>query len=178
MQSFVLSLTIFRILAAPIVFIAAIFLENNWLAFCLFNLAALTDYFDGKLARDFRVESSLGAILDPIGDKLLLMFAIISVIVFTQDIYVALMSTFILARELWVSGLREYSSAQGIVSATKVTFVDKTKTAVQFIAISMFFLGAATELAFVSFLASFALLLAIFLAYKSAIDYTFNTFKN
>ena len=77
MQSLVLSLTLFRILAAPFVFISAIFLENYWLAFWLFNLAALTDYFDGKLARDFHVESRLGAILDPIGDKLLVLFAII-----------------------------------------------------------------------------------------------------
>ena len=86
MQKLVLSLTLFRILAAPFIFISAIFLENYWLAFWLFNFAALTDYFDGKLARTYQVESRLGAILDPIGDKLLVLFAIITVIVFTQDI--------------------------------------------------------------------------------------------
>ena len=174
MQSLVLSLTLFRILAAPLIFIAAIFLENYWLAFWLFNIAALTDYFDGKLARTYQVESRLGAILDPIGDKLLVLFAIITVIVFSQDGYVALMGAFILAREFWVSALREYASAQDNSNATKVTFLAKTKTTAQFIALSMYFLGSATDLALIIFLASFVLFIAVLLALKSAIDYTNN----
>ena len=178
MQSFVLSITLFRIFVAPVIFISTIFFEHYWLAFWLFNLAALTDYFEGKLAREFNVESRLGAILDPIGDKLLVLFAIITVIVFTQDIYVALMGTFILAREFWVSALREFSSTNNISNATKVTFVAKAKTTFQFIALSMFFLGFASDLALVTFLASFVLFIAALLAYKSAIDYTKNTLIN
>jgi CDP-diacylglycerol--glycerol-3-phosphate 3-phosphatidyltransferase len=172
MQSLVLSLTIFRILAAPFIFISGIFLENSWFSFYLFNLAALTDYFDGKLARVFKVESTLGAILDPIGDKLLVLFSIITVIVLTQDIYVALMGAFILGREFWVSALREYSSSHNISNATKVTFIAKIKTTFQFIALSMFFLGTAADLALVSFLANFVLLISVFLAFKTAIEYT------
>ena len=175
MQKLVLSLTLFRILAAPFIFISAIFLENYWLAFWLFNMAALTDYFDGKLARTYQVESRLGAILDPIGDKLLVLFAIITVVVFTQDIYVALMGAFILAREFWVSALREYASAQNNSKATTVTFIAKTKTTVQFIALSMYFLGSAADLAMMTFLASFVLFIAVLLALKSAIEYTQNT---
>jgi CDP-diacylglycerol--glycerol-3-phosphate 3-phosphatidyltransferase len=175
MQSLVLSLTLFRILAAPFIFISAIFLENYWLAFWLFNFAALTDYFDGKLARDFNVESKLGAILDPIGDKLLVLFAVITVTLFTQNIYVAFMGVLILGREFWVSALREFSSSHNISNATKVTLVAKAKTTFQFIALSMFFLGAAADLALITFLASFVLLIAVFLACKSAIDYTKNT---
>ena len=175
MQKLVLSLTLFRILAAPFIFISAIFLENYWLAFWLFNIAALTDYFDGKLARTYQVESRLGAILDPIGDKLLVLFAIITVVVFTQDIYVALMGAFILAREFWVSALREYASANNNSKATTVTFIAKTKTTVQFIALSMYFLGSAADLALMTFLASFVLFIAVLLALKSAIDYTQNT---
>ena len=175
MQTFVLSLTLFRVLAAPFILISAIFLENYWLAFWLFNIAALTDYFDGKLARTYHVESRLGAILDPIGDKLLFLFAIITVMVFTQDIYVALMGAFILAREFWVSALREYSSAHNNSKATTVTFMAKTKTTVQFIALSMYFLGSAADLALMTFLASFVLFIAVLLALKSAIDYTQNT---
>ena len=172
MQSLVFSLTLFRILAAPFVFISAIFLEYYWLTFWLFNLAALTDYFDGKLARKYYVESKLGAILDPIGDKLLVLFAIITVIVFTQDLYIAFMGAFILAREFWVSALREYSSSHNISNATKVTFVAKAKTTFQFIALGMFFLGAASNLALIAFLASFVLFIAFLLALISAIDYT------
>ena len=177
MQSFVLGLTIFRILSGPFIFIAAVFLNSYWAAFLLFNLAAVTDYYDGHLARKFNVESRIGAILDPIGDKLLVMCSIITVIVITQDIYVAFMGTFILAREFWVSALREYSSSLNISDTTAVTFSAKAKTTFQFIAISMYFLGTAADLALVTFLANFVLLVAVFLALKTAINYTKNTFS-
>ena len=176
MQSFVLALTFLRILAAPFVFISAVLLENFWLAFLIFNLAALTDYFDGKLARKYHVESRMGAILDPIGDKLLVMFSIITVIVFTQDIYVAFMGAFILAREFWVSALREYSSSLNISNATAVTFAAKAKTTFQFIAIAMYFLGAAMNLALIIFLANFILFISVLLSLKTAINYTSKTF--
>ena len=175
MQSLVLSLTLFRILAAPFVFIFTIFMDNYWLAFWLFNLAAITDFFDGKLAREFKVESRLGAILDPIGDKLLVLFAIITVLVFTQDIYVAFMGALILAREFWVSALREYSSTHNISNTTMVTFVAKIKTTFQFIALSMFFLGAASNLPLIVFVAKFTLFISVLLAIKSAISYTRGT---
>ena len=177
MQSLVLGLTLFRIFASPVIFIAAIFFSNYWLSFWFFNLAALTDYFDGSLARKYHVESKLGAILDPIGDKLLVLFAIISVLVFTQDIYVALMCAFLLAREFWVSALREFSSANNISQSTAVTFVAKTKTTFQFIAISLYLLGTALNLALVIFIANFILFIAVLLAYKSVINYTLNTLK-
>jgi len=178
MQKLVLSLTLFRILAAPFIFISAVFLENYWLAFWLFNIAALTDYFDGKLARLYQVESRLGAILDPIGDKLLVLFALITVMVFTQDIYIALMGALILAREFWVSALREYSSAQNISNKTSVTKIAKVKTTFQFIAFSLFFFGAASNLAIITFIANFVLFIALLLTYKSAIDYSIATFNN
>jgi CDP-diacylglycerol--glycerol-3-phosphate 3-phosphatidyltransferase len=178
MQSLVLGLTLFRILTAPFIFITSIFLNNYWLAFWLFVLAALTDYFDGKLARKFKVESRLGAILDPIGDKLLVLFAIITVTFFTHDIYVALMGAFILAREFWVSALREYSSAHNISNKTSVTKIAKIKTTFQFIAFSLFFLGAASNIAIITFIANFVLFIALLLTYKSAIDYSVTTFKN
>ena len=174
MQKLVLSLTLIRILAAPFIFISAIFFENYWLAFWLFNIAAFTDYFDGKLARTYQVESRLGAILDPIGDKLLVLFALITVMVFTKDIYVALMGAFILAREFWVSALREYASSQNNSKAMTVTFLAKTKTTLQFIALSIYFLGSAADLALLTFIASFFLLIAVLLALKSAVNYTSN----
>ncbi|MEL0114704.1 MAG: CDP-alcohol phosphatidyltransferase family protein [Gammaproteobacteria bacterium] len=178
MQSLVLGLTLFRIFASPVIFIAAIFFSNYWLSFWFFNLAALTDYFDGSLARKYRVESKLGAILDPIGDKLLVLFSIITIILITQNSYIALMGGLILSREFWVSALREYSSAQHNSQATRVTFIAKTKTTFQFISLGMFFLGEAADLALISFIASFFLLIALFLGYKSLVDYTQRVFEN
>jgi len=177
MQKIVLSLTIFRILAAPFIFISTIFIENYWIAFWLFNIAALTDYFDGKLARAYQVESRLGAILDPIGDKLLALFAIITVIMITKDSFVALMGVFILAREFWVSALREYASAHNNSQATAVIFIAKTKTAIQFIALGMFFLGFASDHSLIIFLAKFVFFVSVLLAIKSAITYSINSIK-
>lgn len=176
MRSVVLGITLFRIFVAPFIFISSVFLEYYWLSFWLFNLAALSDYFDGKIARSFKVESKLGAILDPIGDKLLVLFSILSIILITQDVYFAFVGALILGREFWVSALREYSSAQKIHTRTAVTFTAKVKTACQFVAISMYFLGAASNLALVTFLAHFIFFTAMLLAYKSAIDYSIRAF--
>ena len=178
MKKFVLSLTLARMALAPLILVVCIFFENYWLAFFLFNFAALTDYFDGKIARHYGVESRLGAILDPIADKVLLVFIIISIITFAQSITVTLLSAFILGREFWVSAIRELASSSKQSAATKVTFIAKTKTATQFIALSMYLLGEAANFAIVSFLANFVLFLSALLAYQSAINYTQSLFSS
>jgi len=178
MKKLVLTLTLARMALAPLILLACIFFENYWLAFFLFNIAALTDYFDGKIARYYGVESRLGAILDPIADKILLVFIIISITTFAQNIIVTLLSAFILAREFWVSAIRELASSSNQSAATQVTFIAKTKTATQFIALSMYLLGEATNFAIISFLANFVLLLAALLAYQSAIHYTQKLFNS
>lgn len=177
MQLIVLNLTLFRILSAPFVFISAVFFENYWLSFWIFNLAALTDFLDGKLARDYKVESKLGAILDPIGDKFLLLFALTSVILVTKDTYIGFMAVFILGREFWVSALREFSANHAISDSTKVSLLAKAKTSVQFISISMFLLGFSIDSALLVFLASFALFLSLLISLKSALNYTLNVFE-
>lgn len=177
MQSFVISLTLFRILAAPFVFISAVFLENYWLSFWLFNLAALTDFLDGKIARDYEVVSSLGAILDPIGDKLLLLFSLMSIMAITQNLYVDFMAALILGREFWVSALREFASENLIADSTKVTFLAKVKTAIQFISISIYLLSYGIENALIIFLANFTLFLSLLISLKTGINYTYNVFE-
>lgn len=178
MKSLVTGLTISRILLAPLIFILTVFFENFWAALILFMSAALTDYLDGKLARRYRVQSKLGEILDPIADKVLIVFVILSVIIITKDGIIALMGAFILAREFWVSALREFTRSNNNSSTTKVTFLAKTKTTTQFIALSMYFFAAAADLALVSFIANFVLFIAILLAYKSALNYNQNVFRN
>lgn len=177
MQNFVLSLTLFRILASPLILISSTFLGNYWFTFWLFMLAASTDYLDGRLARSYKVESRIGAILDPIGDKLLLLFALLSIFNITQNNYILLVGSLILAREFWISAIREYSSFRNLSNLTQVTFVAKTKTAFQFLAIGMFFFGAASNLALIIFLANFTLIIALLLSIKSAIDYSSNIFN-
>ena len=92
----------------------------------LFILAAISDYFDGVLARRFKVSSELGAILDPIADKVLLLFLLFAIAISTQNNYIGLFAAIILAREFWVSALREYNSKKQNTAKIDVTFFSKS----------------------------------------------------
>ena len=76
MTNFINFITVARIFLAPIILIFLIF-GNYLICLLLFFLAGLTDYFDGYLARKYNAESQLGEILDPIADKILIVFILI-----------------------------------------------------------------------------------------------------
>ena len=177
MKNIVFGITLSRVLLGPIIFISVVFFEMYLTGLLLFFLAAITDYLDGKLARIFAVTSALGAVLDPIADKLLLIFALLTIVLVTIDPAVGLLSSFMLAREIWIAGLREFASMEGKSNATKVTFLAKSKTFTQFVAIAMFYFGFYTDQALIIFLAKFFLLVALLLGLQTAITYTQNVFK-
>ena len=177
MKQFVLFLTLFRIFAGPCIFFLVSIFDAILLALVIFIVASFTDFLDGKLARSYNLESSLGAILDPIADKILVLFALFTITLITKDPFVGGMSAVILAREFWVSALRELASQRSISEATKVTFPAKAKTAVQFIAITMFFTGFEIDNALIIFLGSFMLFLALLITLKTALDYSRKVFN-
>ena len=177
MKQFVLFLTLFRIFAGPFIFFLVFALDANLLALVIFVVASFSDFLDGKLARSYSVESSLGATLDPIADKILVMFALFTITLITKDPFVGGMSAVILAREFWVTALRELTAQHSISEATKVTFLAKAKTAVQFFAIAMFFLGFGIDSALIIFLGSFMLFLALLITLKTALDYSRKVFN-
>lgn len=174
MKIFVLSLTLFRIISGPLIFGIVIFLESNLLALFIFIAASLSDYFDGKLARNYKVETALGAVLDPIADKILILFTLFAITIITKDPFVGMMSSLILAREFWVSALREYAALNSNNHLTRVSFLAKVKTFIQFITIIMFFLALALKSPLGLFLSKFLLLLALLITLKTAIDYSKN----
>jgi len=101
-------------------------------AFAAFVIAAVTDFFDGWLARRWQVVSLTGAILDPIADKILVCGAILGLIaVHAPGILIA--GGVILFREFAVSALREVLAPRGI--KLPVTFLAKTKTTLQLLAL-------------------------------------------
>ena len=103
-------------------------------AFWSFVIAAITDFFDGWLARKYNAVSVTGAILDPIADKILVAGALIGLVaVGARD--VALPAGLILFREFSVSALREVLAPRGL--KLPVTFLAKTKTTLQLVAIAM-----------------------------------------
>lgn len=102
-------------------------------SFVAFVIAAVTDFFDGWLARKYDAVSLTGAILDPIADKILVCGALIGLIALGAR-QVALPAGLILFREFGVSAMREVLAPRGI--KLPVTFLAKTKTTLQLIAIA------------------------------------------
>jgi CDP-diacylglycerol--glycerol-3-phosphate 3-phosphatidyltransferase len=176
MKNFVLFLTYTRIVCAPIIFILIIFFQEFVFSLFLFILAAISDYFDGVLARRYEVSSDLGAILDPIADKVLLLFLLFAISISTQNDYIGLFAAIILAREFWVSALREYNSRNQNSAKTDVTFLAKAKTTFQFLAISLYLFGMAYNMQLVIFLGSFVFFFALLLSLKTGLNYTKATF--
>jgi cardiolipin synthase (CMP-forming) len=125
-------LTLSRIAAIPLmVVLVAIMTPAGDLAACVvFSVAAITDYFDGKLARSRRQQSDLGRMLDPIADKLLVGAALMMLVgqnrLSALGLYPAIV---IMLREILVSGLREYLA--GIRVGLPVTRLAKWKTGFQ-----------------------------------------------
>ena len=131
-------LTLSRIAAIPLlVALVAVNLPSTDLAACLvFGAAAITDYYDGKLARSRLQQSELGRLLDPIADKLLVGAALMMLAgqnrLSAFGLYPAIV---IMLREILVSGLREYLA--GIRVGLPVTRLAKWKTGFQMGALGM-----------------------------------------
>ena len=144
-------LTMIRLIAAPMVavmFLSVIRPYADWAALILFVGAALTDWLDGFLARAWKQESKLGAMLDPIADKAMVVIALVVLAsVFGLDALILLPATLIVFREVFVSGLREFL---GDVSGTlQVTKMAKWKTTAQMVAIALLFAVGIFEYYFV-----------------------------
>ena len=106
-------LTIARIIASPLILFLLI-TENYLICTLLFFVAGLTDYFDGFLARKYNAESELGEILDPIADKIIIVFILIGLSVKLNSYLIAFLSSFIIAREIGIAALRDYASRNNL----------------------------------------------------------------
>ena len=135
-------LTYLRIIAVPVV-VAALSVEGDvgrWTAFGLFAAASITDYFDGYLARLWTQQSSLGRMLDPIADKLLVSVCLLALTANnTIGGWSLWAAVIILMREIFVSGLREFLAELKV--SVPVTRLAKWKTTLQLIAIGILLLG-------------------------------------
>jgi len=127
------AITLFRIVLIP-VFVVVFYLPYNWAnlaAAALFAFASFSDWVDGYLARVLKQESSFGAFLDPVADKLMVVVAIILLVQVHPSIYLAIPSVIIVAREISISALREWMAELGDSTTVKVSFVGKAKTTAQ-----------------------------------------------
>lgn len=134
-------LTVLRLAAAPAVAVMFLYFTRpyaDWFAFVLFVGAAITDWFDGYLARAWKQESKIGTMLDPIADKAMVVIALMIIVGYSSySPWIVLPATVILFREVFVSGLREYLG--DVAGTLRVTTLAKWKTTAQMIAIAVLF---------------------------------------
>ena len=131
------AVTLFRIALIPL-FVLVFYLPFSWaniVATIIFAIASFSDWVDGYLARSMQLESSFGAFLDPVADKLMVVVVIVLLVEANPSIYVALPSVVIVAREISISALREWMAQLGSSTTVRVSFVGKTKTTAQMLAL-------------------------------------------
>ena len=177
MNYFIQSLTYFRIFIAPIIFILITTFDFYGWALFLFFLASISDYWDGFLARKYKLESKLGEIIDPIADKILAMFLILALCIELSSVFIGMIGGMMLAREFWVAALRDLNARQGTFESTKVTFFAKIKTFIQLSTFSFYLIGLTLENSLILFISNFLLFLALIITLQTGLSYTIATFK-
>ena len=147
MKFFVNFLSAFRITAAfaliPLIMFGPMAPEYLWwTTFIVYVLAAMSDWFDGFLARKYNVCTKLGGVMDHIGDKLLVVNTLIMLTVMMPVWFIIVPVVLMISRELYISGLREFLGTQKIeMPVPKARFsMGKIKTTLQMITIAAFLL--------------------------------------
>nr|MBP3724603.1 CDP-diacylglycerol--glycerol-3-phosphate 3-phosphatidyltransferase [Campylobacter sp.] len=135
------ALAVLRIILAPILFALLLALKNendpvliswlNYFSAVIFAVASLTDFFDGYIARSWNQKTKLGAILDPLADKMLTLAAFLGLMIIDRANAWAVY--LILVREFFITGFRVVLATENINIAAK--FSGKLKTTIQMIAI-------------------------------------------
>jgi len=171
-------LTFSRILIAMVIF--SLLMLNNYyfIAFLLFITAGLTDYFDGFLARKFNASSELGEILDPIADKILIVFLFFGLALNLSSYLIGFAGALIITREIWVSALRDYNSRTNNSNATKVIYIAKIKTTVQILTISIYLFALAFKIMLLIPIADIFMIISVLITLYTGYIYTISTFKN
>lgn len=170
-------LTYLRLVTVPLlVLFFLINSEHNRLICCaLFILASITDWLDGYLARRWQVESSFGAFLDPVADKVLVAAALIllsaDIYYVYPQIYIIIPAIIIISREILISGLREWMAGKGLRDAVKVSSLGKYKTTFQMLAIICLLYGKKIYIADMQSVGTVLLLIAAVLTLLSMLNY-------
>ncbi len=131
-------LTFLRIALIPlfvILFYVPLFGWTNVVLTVLFFLISITDWFDGYLARRLRLQSDLGAFLDPVADKLVVTIVLVLLVSKHPGWLLALPTVIIVGREIAISALREWMAHVGDEAKVAVSIIGKFKTATQMLAI-------------------------------------------
>ena len=125
-------------LIIPVIYLTSLEkVEFNFLALICFLLAGLTDYLDGYVARKTNTQSPLGALLDLLADKLLVCLTLVWLITLNNSLIFVIPVLIIVLRELSISSIRQYIVEIDGTNNLEVSYIGKSKTTIQFIAISL-----------------------------------------
>ncbi|WP_088332792.1 CDP-diacylglycerol--glycerol-3-phosphate 3-phosphatidyltransferase [Lacimicrobium sp. SS2-24] len=130
-------LTSLRVLLIP-VFVVVFFLDWKWAhetAAFIFWLAAITDWFDGYLARRLGQSTAFGAFFDPVADKLIVGAALLMIIHHYDTVWITICAILLMSREIFVSALREWMAESGKSAEVRVSLMGKAKTMAQMLAL-------------------------------------------
>lgn len=126
-------LTLIRVILIPF-FIVAFYLPFHWaplVSGLIFVIAALTDWFDGFLARRWKQTTRFGTFLDPVADKVMVAMALILIAEHFHAWWITLPAAIMIAREIIISALREWMAEIGKRSSVAVSWMSKVKTTTQ-----------------------------------------------
>lgn len=130
-------LTVLRVALIPVI-VLFFYLPFSWsylATSAIFSLAAITDWFDGYLARRWEQSTPLGAFLDPVADKLMVAVALVLLVEEHANLWLTLPAAIIIGREIVVSALREWMAELGARAHVAVSQLGKWKTAAQMVAL-------------------------------------------
>ena len=171
-------LTLSRIFLAAIIFVLLMSPEGYLLALVLFFLAGVTDYFDGYLARKYNAVSQLGEILDPIADKILILFVLFGLAINLSSYLIGFIGAIVITREIWVGALRDLNARNGKSDATKVTYLAKIKTTIQLMTLLIYLIGLVLNNMLIIILGDIFLFISLFITLYTGFIYTLNSLKN
>ena len=171
------ALTLLRIFMIPIMVIAH-YLGYPFAAATIFGLAGLTDWADGYYARKLNQESRLGAFLDPVADKLMVVVALLLIVEREANLWITLAAIAIIGREVIISALREWMAEAGQRSKVAVAYIGKVKTTAQIIAmIFLLYNKPLFDFFPIREMGLIALTIATILTLVSMIQYLMSAFK-
>jgi len=165
-------LTLLRLVLIP-VFVLVFYLPfhgHELTTAAIFLVAAITDWFDGFLARKLKQSSQFGAFLDPVVDKLMVAAALILLVSAYPTWWMSIAAIVILIREISVSALREWMAKVGQHAKVKVSYIGKIKTTMQMVAL-LILLSQPAAITAITLIGIIALYVAVVLTIWSMVIY-------
>ena len=144
--------------------------DYYFISLALFFIAGITDYLDGFLARKHNATSQIGEILDPLADKILIVFLFFGLSVNLSSFsYWLFAGSIIIAREIWISALRDFNARNNNANATKVIYIAKIKTSIQLFTILIYLIGLAFNKMLLVILGDIFIIISVLITLYTAI---------